>query len=452
MSKARIVATFIRARWGYRFRSRKALERYQLRQLRRQLRFLAKRSPLFQDVLVDAFGSSPDRLENLEDLARLPLMDKQSMMANFDRLNTVGAQLADVEAAALGGADGALPSSRLPQGIVAGLSSGTSGHRGVFVTSPQERDHWAGTVLAMTLPHGRLWGHRIALFLRAGNELYDTVRSRAIDFRFYDTHGDLVSHARDLAEYNPTILVAPPSVLDVLAEQCMATEHSSGIALASNPGLSSTPMLHPQRVYSVAEVLTDADGTRLAQAFSQEHLHQLYQCTEGLLAHTCERGTLHLNEQIAIFEREWLDDRRFVPIVTDFRRRTQPIVRYRLNDILQVRSSPCDCGSVLTALERIEGREDDTLIVDGTPVFADVVARAIVRADGFTNYRVRQFADGSLEVALDDLAARDEVARALAELWARLGLESPVTDFIGYVHNPTQKLRRVQRVAERKPR
>ncbi len=445
MSKARIVATFIRARWGYRFRSRKALERYQLRQLRRQLRFLAKRSPLFGDVLVDAFGGSPARIGGLEDLARLPLMDKQSMMVNFDRLNTVEARLADVEAAALGDADGTLPSSPLPQGIVAGLSSGTSGHRGVFVTSPQERDHWAGTVLAMTLPHGRLWGHRIALFLRAGNELYDTVRSRAIDFRFYDTHGDLAAHARDLAEYNPTILVAPPSVLDVLAEHQMATEHSSNSD-------TSKPRLHPQRVYSVAEVLTDADGTRLAQAFGQEHLHQLYQCTEGLLAHTCERGTLHLNEQIAIFEREWLDDRRFVPIVTDFRRRTQPVVRYRLNDILQVRSSPCDCGSVLTALERIEGREDDTLIVDGTPVFADVVARAMVRADGFTNYRVRQFADGSLEVALDDLAARDEVARALAELWARLGLESPVTDFIGYVHNPTQKLRRVQRVAERKPR
>ncbi|NKF33203.1 hypothetical protein HER21_43035, partial [Pseudomonas sp. BGM005] len=86
------------------------------------------------------------------------------------------------------------------------------------------------------------------------------------------------------------------------------------------------------------------------------------QCTEGFLAHTCERGVIHLNEDGVLVEREALDGERFTPIVTDLRRRAQPIVRYRLGDVLRERREPCPCGSALTAIERIEGREGDTLV------------------------------------------------------------------------------------------
>ncbi|MFV0428031.1 MAG: F390 synthetase-related protein [Arachnia sp.] len=337
MSRLRIVAAFASQRWRRRFASRASLERFQRHSWRRQLRFLRAHSP--------RFSHAP------ETLAAFPLMDKASMMADFDRLNTAGLRLGDVTATALR-AEGARDVSATMGDIAVGLSSGTSGHRGVFVTSSAERDEWAGTVLAMTLPRGRrLWGHRIALFLRAGNPLYETVRSRAIDFRFYDTHGDIGRHARDLAAYQPTILVAPASVLDVLAHH--------------------TPGMCPEKVYSVAEVLPEADASRLAAAFRVPRIHQLYQCTEGLLGRTCEHGVLHLNEEIAIVETEWLDEHRFVPIITDLRRRTQPIIRYRLNDVLVKRTAPCPCGSVLMALERIEGRQDDTLLIDGRSVFPD---------------------------------------------------------------------------------
>lgn len=407
MSKTRIVATFLATRWRQ-FKSREALERHQRRELRRQLAFLRLHSPMFADA---------------PDLAGLPLLDKATMMARFDELNTLGLSRSDVERAALNaGADG----TGWIGTTAIGLSSGTSGHRGVFLTSPAERDRWAGTILAWTLPRRRRWwGHRIALFLRANNDLYQTVRSRAIDFRFYDTHGDLAEHAKDLASYDPTILVAAPSVLDEIA--------AAGISI------------HPERVYSVAEVLTDADADRLAQAFGQPFLHQLYQCTEGLLARTCELGTLHLNEELVIFEKEQIAERRFIPIVTDLHRRSQPIIRYRLNDILVERDQACPCGSALTALERIEGREDDTLVIAGRPVFADALARAMVTADGFTQFQIRQVATDQLEVALDELSAAPAVSAALDKLWQRLQVAAPQLTFLPYQHQPTQKRRRIQR-------
>ena len=36
-------------------------------------------------------------------------------------------------------------------------------------------------------------------------------------------------------------------------------------------------------------------------------IHQVYQCNEGFLAHTCEKGNLHFNEDFLIIEKEYLD-------------------------------------------------------------------------------------------------------------------------------------------------
>ncbi len=410
MSRLRTIATFVTVRWGRRFASRPALERFQARRVRRHLRFLRRRSAWFRQAP--------------SDLAALPTMDKRIMMEHFDDLNTVGVRKEDVAALALD-AERRRDFSETLRGVSVGLSSGTSGHRGLFITSRAERDRWAGSVLALTLPRGRLLGHRIALFLRADNELYETVRSRAVDFRFFDLYGDLDAHVAALAEYEPTILVAPPSVLDAL--------------------LAAGSRVRPRRVYSVAEVLTDADAERLARGFGQSVLHQLYQCTEGFLAHTCHDGVLHLNEQFAMIEREHIDERRFVPLVTDFSRTSQPIVRYRLNDILVLRETPCACGSVLTALERIEGREDDVLILGGERVFADLVTRALVSVDGFEQYRVTQTGRSAVRVELDRLDAESAVRASLEALWDRVGVPAPELEFTRFAVDRARKLRRVVR-------
>src|SRR5699024_11403539 len=168
-------------------------------------------------------------------------------------------------------------------------------------------------------------------------------------------------------------------------------------------------------------------------------------CTEGFLAHTCAHGVLHLNEQHVLIEPEWLDSRRFTPVVTDFSRRTQPIVRYRLNDVLVDRRVPCACGSVPRAVERIEGRADDTLLLDGTVVFADLVSRAVIAADGFTEYAVVQTRPRRLQVQLDELAAAPAGRGELDRLWQRLGIAAPTGEVLPHAGAPAAKRRREAR-------
>ena len=266
MSRLQIVREFAAVRWLRPMRRRSAVERRQRRLLRRHLRFLRRSSPYFRELL------------ETRGFAELPLMDKSIMMSRFDEINTVGARRDEALALALANERSREFEEDLGSNSV-GLSSGTSGHRGLFVVSAAERDAWVGTVLARTLPRGRLLGHRIALFLRADNSLYESVGSRAVSFRYFDVYTDMGENLSALQEYRPTILVAPPSVLRVVAAAADAGDFDA----------------FPQKVYSVAEVLEVSDERRIRVSLRQPVLHQLYQCTEGFLAHTCERGVIHLN-------------------------------------------------------------------------------------------------------------------------------------------------------------
>lgn len=76
--------------------------------------------------------------------------------------------------------------------------------------------------------------------------------------------------------------------------------------------------IRPGKVISVAEVLDPIDEEVIREAFGGP-VHQIYQCTEGFLAATCSHGTLHVNEDILVMEKEYLDEENpFHPIITDF--------------------------------------------------------------------------------------------------------------------------------------
>ncbi|MEY1580733.1 F390 synthetase-related protein [Providencia manganoxydans] len=333
------------------FKSRAELEAYQQKQLTAFKHKVLRKSPYFR-----AFIESP--------LEQFPIMNKQIMMDHFDQMNTAGLSSQVLFHCAQQSEQSRDFAPKVGKYSV-GLSSGTSGRRGLFVVSPQEQHIWSGSMLAKMLPNGLFKGERVALFLRANNNLYESVNNRWISLRFYDLYADFCQQLQALERYQPSIIVAPAQVLCAIAQ---AVEEQR-------------IQLNVNQVISVAEVLQPHDKQRLQQCFP--HVAEVYQATEGFLGCTCPHGTMHLNEAFLHIEPHWLDERRFSPIITDFTRKTQPIVRYQLDDILVVRDTPCPCGDPQLAIEQIEGRCDDQLLLpdhDGNLVtlFADPVARIIV--------------------------------------------------------------------------
>ncbi|MES2319468.1 MAG: F390 synthetase-related protein [Pseudomonadota bacterium] len=356
------------------FSSRADVEAYQARKLRDFCEELCESSAYFAP------------LHDLP-LAQWPTMDKAVMTANFDTMNTAGLALAQVMAAAMEG-ERSRDFKPAVSDITVGLSSGTSSQRGVFAVSDKEKAQWAGVMLAKALPAGLFSGERVALFLRANSNLYEAVRTPWLQFSFFDLFQSFASLTAALVVYKPTVIVAPAQVLRELALAVLAGQLA----------------LSPKRVISVAEVLEPQDRVLIERAFGQ--VHEIYQATEGFLASTCERGVLHLNEEYVHVEPQWLDPerRRFVPLITDFSRMTQPVVRYRLDDVLVARPEPCGCGRATRAIERIEGRCDDMLSlpgIDGTriAVFADLLSRALAQSlPAEADYRLTQTGEASLRL------------------------------------------------------
>jgi putative adenylate-forming enzyme len=444
-----MIARFVRARWGHRFRSRARFEAWQARRARRFVRRHAVAAPFYRELA----GAGPGGLERLE---QLPIVDKTTLLDRFDGLNTRGIRLADALSAALEAEHSRDFSPLIDGDLTVGLSSGTSGRRAAFLVSPGERMRWAGTILARVLDSRSLrqlatpWAPplRVAFFLRAGGKLYESVASWRIRFRFHDLLQPLEQHVDDLgaalaAGEGPHIVVAPPSVLVALAERATA----GGVGIA------------PRQIVSVAEVLSETDKAFIEETWGVS-VRQVYQATEGLLGVTCRHGSLHLNEESVVFEREWLDDARtrFVPVVTDVDRRTQIIARYRLDDVLRVHpdAPPCLCGRVTAVVEGVDGREDSVLRLpsadrrSSVDVFPDVVRRAMaLGSDAYADWRIRQ---RGLDVHVALAAPADDgFARASAELcrlFEAYGCASvAVVEEPWVADAPGTKLRRIVREA-----
>lgn len=416
-----------------RFGSRDELEAWQRTRVRTVLRRARRRFPYYS-------GSTSD------DLSAFPVLDKASFLDHFEALNDRGLRLEDCLAAART-AEAERRFDTTLSGVSVGLSSGTSGRQGVFLTSPPERARWAGTMLAKALPGGLRGGARVALVLRAGGPLYAAVDG-PVAFRFLDLYAPVDQLIAELEAFSPTVLAAPPGLLDLLAGRIRA-----------RPGL----------VYSIADVLDPDVERRITEGFGVR-VGQIYQATEGFLGITCRQGRMHLNEDLAVIETEQVGPGRFVPVITDLYRQTQAVIRYRLEDVL-VEGAGCECGSPLRTIERIEGRQDDVLQLSrslslskglaeetlrqarGTAqraqgtvaVFADLVRGAVLGVDGVRDFTATQEAPDRIVLTVDPAerwdAAADSLRVALGSqgVWPTL-VAAPYTP-----PDPTAKRRRVRR-------
>lgn len=275
--------------------------------------------------------------------------------------------------------------SRTVNGLTVGLSTGTSGRRGLFVVSEDERAQWSALVISRVIRPRLFRKQKIAFFLRANSTLYASVASRFFEFRYFDIFQPMDVLLSQLDVFQPDVLASQPSVLmDLALAQCRGDIH-----------------IAPNQVISYAEVLSDSDRETIQAAFDAA-ITNVYQCTEGFLGVSCAHGTMHLNEDHVRIDKEWIDADMFVPIVTDFTRHSQPVVNYRLNDILKVKAGGCRCGSPFLAIETIIGREDDVLVLDGKRVYPDLIARSIaIHTDEFQKYTIEQVGQNTLLIGIE---------------------------------------------------
>ena len=363
------------------------------------------------------------------------VMTKSLFLEHFAELNRHGITLEQATEVALRAERERDFKPELPGGITAGFSSGTSGARQVFLAGREDRCRWAGQMLARMLSTASLWQMlnffgrplRIAFFLRANSNLYTTLSSLRVKFDYYDLTRPFEDLVSQLNQSPPDVLVAPATVLVELARRTRAK---------------------PGQVISVAEVLDARDRAVIEAAFGVK-VGEIYQAAEGFLGCTCAQGRMHLNEESLHIEPLWLDEahERFHPLITDFSRRTQWLVRHRLDDILRLDPTPCPCGRKTMTLRGIEGRAEEVLWLWNadwalSPVFPDVLRQALY-TQPLERYRIEQHGT-CWEIRLKNGTAA-AVQGALEALVDGLRLERPEFQFLPWTEqSSSEKQKRIR--------
>lgn len=441
MSKWNILLQYIKTKRRS-FRSRSDLLAYQNRKIKSHLEYVQQNSPFYADLL------KPYQKEiNEHRWDELPIIDKTIMMEHFDTFNTVNIRGNEAFKVAMEAEETRNFSPKI-RDVSIGLSSGTSGNRGIFLISDQERAIWSGTILAKLLPSSIFRKHTIAFFLRANNNLYEAAGEGRISFHFFDLLDSLESHQKRLNDLKPSIVVGPPSMLRMIADWQKQNEVE----------------ITPQKIISVAEVLEEIDQRYIEKVFQQK-LHNVYQCTEGFLAATCSHGTIHFNEDLVCIHKQYVDKEKgmFMPVITDFTRTSQPIIRYQLNDLLVEKKTACSCGSPFMAVERIDGRSDDlfygihTESGEKLPIFPDFLRRAVMTAhEQITEYKMVQSHLDKIIILIkgkdDQTEMEQEVKKHIWRLYDTLHLHRPQLIFQMYDETPSHiKRKRIESRLQEKP-
>jgi putative adenylate-forming enzyme len=337
--------------------TRAHLERQQAVRLAELRRFALERSPFYRR-LHQGLETRP-----LEDL---PIVTKAMLMESFDEVLTDrSVRLADLEAFLRQS-----PGPHRFRGRYIVLStSGSTGRRGIFVFSDRE---WVSAIASITRPiswqragPGSSRPVRSALIASSTWWHYSarvgmTLSSRLLPTLRIDAATPLEEMVQELNAWQPVALAAYPSVLRQLAEEQIA-------------GRLRIPLRH---IATSAEILTEQIRRRVELAWNAR-VFDTYGATEyAPIASECVHGNKHLFEDGAIIE---VVDRqgKAVPageagdrvLLTIFGRRTQPLIRYELSDVLRVLPGACPCGRPFTMLGAIEGRVEDVLTFPGAGAF-----------------------------------------------------------------------------------
>jgi phenylacetate-CoA ligase len=373
----------------------------------------------------------------------LPTVDKRLLMAHFGEVNTRCVSLEEAMGVALT-AERTRDFRPTLRGLTVGLSSGTSGHRGLFLADRRERARWVGAVLARLLPPFRLRGYSISLFSMSGSNLYNDLRGRWLRFHHHDLSTSLDDAVRSLNREQPDLLCGPPSYLDALSARRVAGD----LRIA------------PRKLVSVAEVLEPHISKALAERFGCP-VHQVYQCTEGLVGVSCRLGRLHAQEDLVAtqFERLSPDDEAAMPIITDLWHRTLPVIRYQLRDVVTLAASDCACGCGFQVIDQVEGRSDDVCEFtrhDGSTrsVFPASLRRMVLLStNDITDYDMTQERLSQLRVTIalrtqsDPARAARAVAHALTAGLREQGIDrADLHVTTGDCESPPGKRRRIRRL------
>lgn len=387
--------------------------------LRILVRTAQERSPWHRERLG---GIDPDAIGE-DDIEGLPTMTKDDLMSNWDRIVTdrrLSLEMVEEHLNALTG------DAYLLDEFHAVASSGSSGHRGVFV---YDWDGW--------LTHG-LAGFRRTAKLAAQHKQAGPIVSAVVAAE-HPTH---VTSAAAQTFTNPALQIHRVPVtlpLDEIVSRLNDIQptslagYASMLQLLAEQSLAGALRIHPLRVLSSAEPLLPEARRAIEQAWGVR-VNNGYAASEAALATSCEYGGGHLVEDLIYFEPVDSSGNAVPPGITSAKvyltnlyNLALPLIRYELTDEVTLLREACECGSASRRIGDVLGRTDELFTYAGAVKVHPHVFRSLLsRQRVVLAYQVRQTAHGAnIDVQLNGDVSLDELRSDIRRALRKVGLTDP---------------------------
>lgn len=395
--------------------TRAQLDTYQAESLCRLREYTYAHSPFYQKFHQGLFDRP---------LSELPVLTKAMMMEHFDDFVTDRSlRLEAIRAYAAQGEAG----QRYRNRYWINATSGSSGQPGFFLFDQAE---WV--YILASFARGQEWsGVRIHLSHR---QRMATVASIS------PWHLSSQVAATVKSWWRPSLRLPASQPLSQMIEQLNDWQPEALIAYASMTGtlaeeqLAGRLRIHPQVVYAASEVLTQPTRQRAREVWGNEPFNQ-YAATETANIASEYRGDrrMHFFEDLVIAENVDEHYRPMPPgeygakvLITTLFSRTQPLIRYELNDSVRVNTEPNESGLPFAVLDGIQGRVEDALhlpaLAGGKVAVQPLVFNRVMDIVPVGGWQVTQQADDGLMMlltgvrdGLPDEALIDQLTHSLAQ-------------------------------------
>jgi phenylacetate-CoA ligase len=401
--------------------TRAELETARLEKFRRLARHARDTSPYYAEIMTER-GIDPATCTP----ADFPVLTKQLLMANFDRIVTDRRVTKQ-------GISQFLTCSSNPNDLFLGKyrvmhTSGTSGEVGYFVYSPED---WIRGMLQGSMRRRRparlrrrgLRRFRVAFYGATGGHFAGVTMASAAQkgvarlfakVGVFEINEPLSRTIAELNAFQPDVLSGYTAALKVLA----AKQREGSLRI------------RPAIVGATGETATKADLDFLAEAFGAQ-AGSAYGSTEHMMmgASNPDGETMTLADNDLIFE--LAEDH---TLVTNLFNQTLPLIRYRMSDILKA-VEPQDPALPNLVIRNLVGRSERVPTFTGkdgksdfisphtiNEIFVAGITRFQMRLTGASSFRFLVCLDPGLDAGAKEVAVKAVQAR-LQEILGQKGLD-----------------------------
>lgn len=384
--------------------TRPEIEKLQLERLQKTIR-QCMNSPFYKKRFEEA-GLTPDDIQSLDDLKKIPFTTKQDLRDNYPF---------------------GIASVPLEKVVRLHSSSGTTGTPTVILHTQKDLDEWANAVARclhmVGLRKGDIFQNSSGYGMFTGGLGFQYGAERLGMLTVPAAAGNTKRQIKFITDFGTTALHAIPSYAGRLYE------------VMKEMNIDPRRDTHLKTLIIGAEPHSDEQRKRIenmlgVKAYNSFGMSEM--CGPGVAFECMEQNGLHIWEDYYIVEIVNPDTLEPVPegevgelVLTTINREAMPLLRYRTRDLTRILPGECPCGRHHKRLDRMKGRSDDMIILKGVNIFPIQIENILMQFKELgTDYLI----------TLTNLEANDEMT-----------VEVELNDFIddyGYMQRLTKEITR----------